>query len=356
MSNKDLNAPTIRGSLTFFSVAKLKEKIDSFSNPRPAKKVLLPPELSYENTEVKFRKFLEKHFFEYLENFQKVLEANVPKENLKFFYKNITSLKIGISNLNLYNFIHSSNFSGFYILRRNKIKIKLTALKETMYHELLHMATTYVDGLKVLYCGFSQESFDQISFCDSINEGYTELLNSRYFLDGKETNGYRFQVTTAKMLERIIGMEKMQNLFFTANLQGLIDELKVYASEEDIMKFIANSDYILKNQDWNKTSSVITDKITKCYHEVNVFILNLFYKKLKMFAQDNLVYMQSALAEYDFFRQISTQSFQHSYSIKYSDYEIHNEIFSYILTLPNFYDLNPDARLVLEDNYSLFQR
>ena len=50
---------------------------------------------------------------------------------------------------------------------------------------------------------------------------------------------------------KIIGKEKMENLYFNSNLYGLINEFKQYSTEEDFINFLFNMDFCLKIFDLN---------------------------------------------------------------------------------------------------------
>ena len=81
-------------------------------------------------------------------------------------------------------------------------------------------STIFQDG--IIYSGLSEQNIGI-----GLNEGYTELLAKRYF-DKSNNNGYIFETQIAKLLELIIGQEKMESYYFNANLYGLIEELRKY--------------------------------------------------------------------------------------------------------------------------------
>ena len=75
-----------------------------------------------------------------------------------------------------------------------------------------------------------------------INEGYTEILRERYFdIDLRET-GYLYEYQMTKILELIIGAEKMEHIYFKGNLLILIRELSNYCSLEEAKQFIDDMD------------------------------------------------------------------------------------------------------------------
>ena len=105
---------------------------------------------------------------------------------------------------------------------------------------------------EIEYSGFHQFSLKSglFNLGEGINEGYTELLRHRYFItenDGFES--YTYEIDTADKIEKITGKEKMESLYLNADLPGLIQELKQFSSEEAIIKFISDVDFIFKNLD-----------------------------------------------------------------------------------------------------------
>lgn len=130
---------------------------------------------------------------------------------------------------------------------------------------------------KGVFSGFSQSYFDKdtnkkISFGSGINEGYTEYLTKRYFARYIQNSNYKDLVSFVREIEKIIGYEKMEKLYFHADLKGLILELSKYISEEEIMKFINNVDFYNKHK---------FDKNARKLLEVTLKEIDEFLNKLK---------------------------------------------------------------------------
>ena len=53
-----------------------------------------------------------------------------------------------------------------------------------------------------------------------LNEGYTELLAERIFSNESAGGIYEFYKEVTRLLEQIIGQEKMTSLYFTNDLRG----------------------------------------------------------------------------------------------------------------------------------------
>jgi len=143
--------------------------------------------------------------------FQTILEhENV---DLNIFYNNLKSLKINQSNFiqKILNKINKR--SGWYSPDDNEINyVDRLEAKDTIFHELLHAASSIEDKEEsISFSGFEQincERWQKIG--RALNEGYTELLNQRYFSPVRDV--YTMEVTIAKMIERIVGREKMTEI------------------------------------------------------------------------------------------------------------------------------------------------
>lgn len=122
--------------------------------------------------------------------------------------------------------------------------------KDAVMHELLHMASS-INGRNVVYSGFSQiDKKSNILIGIGLTEGYTVLLDERYFGEYSENKknitlrAYPIIKMVTSMLEDIISRETMEDLYFRADLKGLIDILTQYMSYEETISFIKAVDNI----------------------------------------------------------------------------------------------------------------
>lgn len=224
----------------------LPEKIDVSTIEKPKIAKVSMTEKSLENLS-------KNQYFENIKAFNNVVESNFNNEALNNYYQNIRKLKIVSSKLLEKRRMESNHIAGEYSSYDNKIQL---VNPEAIYHELFHMASTN----NAKFIGFRQNGIGR-----ALNEGYTELMNQRYFPNDSYTS-YITQVEIASQLERIVGKEKMEKLYLTSNLKGLIIELQKYASKEEIGRFIANSDYVLlleKSMGYRNVGDKIVNKLMK---------------------------------------------------------------------------------------------
>lgn len=248
--------------------------------------------------------------------FFKIITNNILEENLINFYNNIESLEIiKINNglltdffnkrLEKYHLTFLKNsilktiiyfldllypVGGVYNIEENKINVLNENYSEVIYHELFHMSSSIIQN-EVLYSGFNQIFISDSQMYDigkGLNEGYTQLLTERYFKDYNILHAYTIEVFFAFQLERIIGKEKMENLYFQNDLQGLINELKQYAKEELILKFIADLDDL--NEIIHTPSLISTEKekkiINNKFRFISIFLISCYVEKLQLIEEN----------------------------------------------------------------------
>lgn len=207
-------------------------------------------------------------------NFCSVILKNFDDSYLDNFYNNINSINVII---NQYDNNHKNCYDGI----NNTIYLESEEDKNFIYHELFHMAsTTYKDD--IIYCGFAQNN---VFFTEGrgISEGYTELLTKKYFRkDNDDKEVYYEEVLFTKFIESIVGEDKMTQLFFTSNLEGLITELSKYQKLERVTDFIDNLDLFTANR-YHNLSFEDKDEVEtflELHKEIREFLLNTYINKV----------------------------------------------------------------------------
>lgn len=159
-------------------------------------------------------------------NFYLILSEKLPY-SVPNFLDRVSSLDIIISR-DVYD-----EHTGKYFSPNNTLVVYLPItgeyelspdLRETLYHELLHMTSTYISKDKEV-SGFLHEiktSFSKTILGSLLNEGYTELLTKRYFKCTNK-NYYTKEVELARRIEEFIGREEMEKAYFEGNLYYIIE-------------------------------------------------------------------------------------------------------------------------------------
>lgn len=172
---------------------------------------------------------------EILKPYVEKLVKNLSLEELKIIRRNLNTVKVEKSYKPLF-----LGLLGYYDIKKNEISY---LVPESLGHEFLHMSSTIYDRINDIYfSGFSQEDGKNIIGL-SLNEGYTELLTSRFYNIKQKESVYVNEVRMAKMLELFFdNKEEMTRLYFTCDLLGFIKQLEKYAPYEDVIKLIIDMD------------------------------------------------------------------------------------------------------------------
>ena len=270
---------SIGGSILFFFVGSRFFNTYNLCKDKKAKKIKnikLPPELKLEHNDLDLEKIASKEYGECLVKFLNILNDNFSKEDLKNFYNNINSLKFKDKNFKFINKLFNQSTIAEYCLNDNEIKINKYNYHKSIYHELFHMASA---NRSDNYCGGFSQGNNNVGY--GIDEGYTELLTKRYFVkEDFSSIKYIYLRDVSKKIEFIVGKEKMESLYMNANLLGLINELKLYSTEENVMKFIANMDFVYKYMSYSKIIGVREKLVNKALKEIAEFIVKTYTNKL----------------------------------------------------------------------------
>ena len=241
------------------------------------------------------KKLKKKYQGNYLLRCANKLIKELPIDNLKFFYNNINTLKVKTKKFKLQKLFYNKSLAGEYNTLSNRISVRKDSCHFSMPHELLHMSSSYYDPSKcVKFSGFHQTCFSNYSIGYGLNEGYTQLLTKRYFDD---CDVYVLEKHFASLLEKIIGKDIMENLYFNANLYGLFEELEKYATQNAIIRFLDSFDYI--NLYYKKD-----DNVEEAYSKIE-YIANFFARcylnKLKQEFQNNEIDIYTMCEQYSSF-------------------------------------------------------
>lgn len=218
-----------------------------------------------------------------IQHFIEVLERHFSHCDLSSFYANIKTLKIverGKNLLDKIDEIIGTEKEGDYSPSSNRIRVfedeysSESSKDDTKTHELLHMASSR-KGFFSSFCGFYKRIVD-INIGDGLNEGYTELLNRQYFAHYPQDGSYQELQMIAFGLEYIVGYKKMQQMYFSNDLEGLVQELEQYASRDEILRILIKTDKVNKLGGRGKY-----DEEEKLAREVRTNISNIALKKLK---------------------------------------------------------------------------
>lgn len=197
-----------------------------------------------------------------IENFVTTMRNNFDDETLKNLYDNVKWV--------MFKKYKSKINNGEYLSATNVIKLVNEEKTRTITHELLHMASNPYDNTNNFGGFFYTIGKYKIGY--GLDEGYTELLNKRYFNSNSE-NIYKEEVTICGFLEEIVGQKKMEKMYLTANLLGLIQDLKEIYDVKEIERFMAALDFI---NDYAYRPMLSDIEFEKLFEQIETVVLFLF--------------------------------------------------------------------------------
>ncbi len=312
--NRIKNAP--KNFIKFFS-NNFPEKMKLYSNNNKYTIIQENHNVNFFYTDEEKKKYIEEHdkyFCNIIEKFVTTIQQKNPNFDLSNFYNrfdDIMFFDVKIPRI----------VNGFFHPMLNVI-VNLNHSEDadfTVTHELFHAASSknlFSSGFHHFILS-SGHTGSQIQIGRWLNEGYTELLNNRYF-DSDYGRSYIHEVFIMNKLEHIIGKEKMEELYITSDLKGLINEINKYLDKKETMTFI-NEKSLSKRLLYLQKMH-----INKCKNE-KIPIDNLFISQieniLSVLQDDNIV--QKTIG--GFFRPRDIKEY---ISILKNNLSINDEIFS----------------------------
>lgn len=211
--------------------------------------------------------------------FTKILEEKFSHCDLSAYYANIRRLQIVSKQLSEKDKQLFPNMPS--AIKNNRIKVYTNqedkSPKITRTHELLHLASRR-NGLFKTFSGFCR-LIAGIEIGRGINEGYTDLLNGRYFHPDKLVNNRHALQLIAYGIETIVGVKKMQQLYFTNDLEGLVREMTRYTSRENVITMLLEADQI-------ESPGMTQEKKDELSKRIRIKLANITVKKLQQQLQN----------------------------------------------------------------------
>ncbi|MBR2840406.1 MAG: hypothetical protein IKF01_00885 [Bacilli bacterium] len=174
----------------------------------------------------------------------------VNPENLEYSLFNLVSIKLENRRTfkDLLKIFTDDITLGYYDAFKNKINIIFNE-KHVLSHEFLHMASTsyfnpHLCGFNIINCN-NDSSFT--NFGTGLNEGYTELLNSRIFYGGKKSKSYKLNVEIVKLLECFFdNPSDMQYAYFHNDINSVYKSFCQYGNRYEFFYVINELDNLTK--------------------------------------------------------------------------------------------------------------
>lgn len=213
----------------------------------------------------------EKEIFKQVENklkqsneaiyeFYRELTRHTSPENLRNFVSNIQFATLDINDSK-----KKCVFQSFYDQTKNKITI-YTQLPETLTHDLLHLSSNNqsvkTNGFHA-YGTFKEDSYE---IGNGLDEGYTEILNQRYFQQ-VAINSPKL-VRLSSLIEKFYQNPKdMETDYFNACLENLILELTKSMDIKDAINIVLKIDYVAIHPNDHIFYHKVINKLIELYRQ-----------------------------------------------------------------------------------------
>lgn len=223
-------------------------------------------------------KSFKQRYEDMISDFEEKISQEAPYVDLDNFHKNLESLTVSGYNFFFYNYMSGKRVKGSYSLINNEIFIDKKGTLRVFGHELLHVASSVIDGDEYK-SGFHYANIkERIHLGKYFNEGYTEVLADRYL--GLRTNpAYAKDKVFAALIEDVVGKQTMERLYFKADIKGLFSELLKYTSEDKLVQFFKDveSNHKLK---LDKNGNITNEQLA-CFGRCQSFCLECYLEKEK---------------------------------------------------------------------------
>ena len=248
-----------------------KRKLILCKNLQDLKKIDLETPLYGKFTQAEMDYFLKvtkklKEENEVLFIFASDLLKNVKIENMRNFMKSAPFITIHQCPLKEAETSNGRIKAGSYILESKEVEIYLDSNNTTLYHELLHAASS---DFSYNVSGFHIRLKAGESLGKGLNEGYTELLNKRFF--HKKKLAYTKLQKLAELIELFYdNKDDMVTDYFNADAIGLIGKLLKSMSLEEAIDIIVDMDGFLDNTLTTMDYLKLKHKIQKLYQKKSI--------------------------------------------------------------------------------------
>ncbi len=213
----------------------------------------------------------EKEIFKQVENklkqsneaiyeFYRELTRHTSPENLRNFVSNIQFATLDINDSK-----KKCVFQSFYDQTKNKITI-YTQLPETLTHDLLHLSSNNQSAKTNGFHAYGTFKEDSYEIGNGLDEGYTEILNQRYFQQ-VAINSPKL-VRLSSLIEKFYQNPKdMETDYFNACLENLILELTKSMDIKDAINIVLKIDYVAIHPNDHIFYHKVINKLIELYRQ-----------------------------------------------------------------------------------------
>ncbi|MCR5482847.1 MAG: hypothetical protein K6E99_00340 [Bacilli bacterium] len=209
---------------------------------------------------------------------------------------NVESLRENNKTLKFQNY--SDDGQSGYRFIDNTIEVPDKIYKDTITHELLHCASTILDGhaahVGLMYGDF--KTGELFGLC--LNEGMTATLDLELFGDYTDTKReneeevYPFAKRVIEILELIVPRHTLDEAYFNSDLALLIKSLnKIRHNENEVFAFIRDLDFVFMYLDLTHDDVPENKrrKFEKAWNNVQYFLADSLYICLNRYYEEGMI-------------------------------------------------------------------
>lgn len=215
---------------------------------------------------------------------------NEPFVNKKQLYINLMNYRHEVEGEKVRNriYIHEDALSYEMIILYPDENIDGVSLMDSV-HELDHFASFKFKKGQGYSMGFMEYRYApaiQNEKYQGLNEGFTEYLMAMQVNNGNfvtKSGYYCFYVVCsqyAKCLSKIIGFDKMKELYYNADIESLKEIMNQYNKQEDTEKFLECLDHIYRLEDKEKEIKFESEEIIFCNQFLENFSISKFGRNI----------------------------------------------------------------------------
>lgn len=198
-----------------------------------------------------------------------------------------------------------------YLLEEDDIYVKSHEFGHLLSYKFKNLDVKNIDNKNIITytysCGFSnsvaisdnggelEENYIGVGLTEAVNDFIVSLLlfDGNLFKCIDEDNVlllcYMVGAQYIRALSDIIGNDIIIKKFFSADLEGLIEEISKYTEKNEVLKFVEDMDYVSQIKE-NMKDELSYDDINITLNNCNNFLRELSLKKYgKVICEDNLV-------------------------------------------------------------------
>jgi hypothetical protein len=212
------------------------------------------------------------------------------KYDLSTLYNNLKTINIKPTEGDRF---HNPKAAAEYDVINNVILYAKEHHLTNIMHELLHVSTRRQNDDGETFVGFMQINRYGHVIGEGLNEGYTSLMNERYFSkydtseDKVSQKVYSNTKYICEIIEVLLGKDVVEKYYMNADLYNLYLDIGFYSDRYSVTRFIRLVDILQRESETKSIPNV--PLILKTYSKIIYFLSECFLTKFKLMKNKGLL-------------------------------------------------------------------